>query len=353
MTTVKQDPAAAPADYFGILSQGLEARTLRHSSALGLGNAELNKPFIERTIKDLVGAAVGRTCLIVSGGPSMMRRNSVERLKKVRDEFVIVSADGGMSHCLRAGIIPDYVLTVDPDRSRVVRWYGDDRLSEEKLRDDYFRRQDLDDHFTADEVERNRKQIELINKVGPQITAVLATSACEDVRRRCIDSGMAVYWGNPIYDDPSDPDSVTRKLYQSNKVPCMNAGGNVGTAATIFAARILKARRVVMIGMDFSYYADTPKERTQYYDQLLQFMTEAELPHAFKTIHNPHLGEDYYTDPAYYWYSEAFHELAASMMECELVNATEGGILFGGNVVWKSIDEVIDMMKSERKTGND
>jgi len=99
--------------------------------------------------------------------------------------------------------------------------------------------------------------------------------------------------------------------------------------------------------MDFSYYADLPIERTQYYDQFLAFMTEAEIAHAFKTIRNPHLDEDYYTDPAYNWYREAFLDLVGSMQGTEVINATEAGILFGKDVIWKSLDEVIELMKSE------
>ena len=349
MTTQPNQQKNTQSEIFEMISSGLEACTLRHSSNLGLENADTNKPFIHQTIKELTGKATGKTCLIVSGGPSITRRDSLARIKPIIDKFIVVAADGGMSHCLRSGITPDYVLTVDPDRKRIVRWYGDDNLTDEKLADDYFRRQDLDDYFTQDEINRNEEQIRIVNAAGPSITSVLATSACEDVRRRATDSGMDIYWWNPIYDDVSDPDSMTRALYNSNKIPCMNTGGNVGTAATIFAVRVLQAKRVVMIGMDFSYYADLPIERTQYYDQFLEFMNTAEIAQAFKTIRNPHLNEDYYTDPAYNWYCEAFLELVGSMGDCEVINATEAGILFGDGVIWKSLDEVIQLMMNEEK----
>ena len=334
-------------DYFDILSGGLEETTWRRSGRLGLANAEQNLPFITSTIKELAGRAEGRTCLVVSGGPSLARRASLERLRPVMDKFVIVAADGALGHCLRADIVPDYVLSVDPHPDRIVRWFGDVDLTEKKLADDYYRRQDLDSHFNADEIERNRDQLGLVDAAGPAITAVLGTSAPEAVRNRCLASGMAVHWWNPIYDDISDANSVTRQLHRKNGVPCMNAGGNVGTAAVIFAARILRARRVVMVGMDFSYHADTPIENTQYYGQLTAFMNAAELPGAFKTVRNPYLDEDYYTDPAYYWYRQAFSELMAGFGGCEIVNATEGGILFGGGIVWATVREVIDTMSNE------
>ncbi len=331
-------------DYFAIISKGLEARTLEHSTGLGIAHAAANRPFMEKTVKQLMGAGKGRDVLVVSGGPSLHRRRSIERIKPIADGFVVVAADGTMGHCLRAGVTPDYVVSADPDRSRIVRWFGDDNLTEEKLSDDYFRRQDLDEHFNRDEMARNEDQIRLVNDAGPRIKAVLSTGACEDVRRRCFDSGMDVYWWNPIYDDVSDPASLTRKLFESNKVPCMNTGGYVGTAAIIFAVRILRAARVVMLGMDFAYYGDTPYERTQYYDQFKEFMAEDQIPHAFKHIHNPLIGGDFYTDPAYYWYREAFLEFAKCMQGCELVNATEGGILFGDGIAWRTVDDVIELM---------
>ncbi len=335
-------------DFFALISKGLEARTLEHSTGLGISHAAANRQFIEKTIKQLRGAAKGRDVLVVSGGPSLHRRQSIERIKPAIDRFVVVAADGTMGHCLRAGITPDYILSADPDRTRIVRWFGDDNLTADKLADDYFRRQDLDEHFNRDEVAKNEDQIRLVDAAGPKIKAVLSTGACEDVRRRCFDSGMDVYWWNPIYDDVSDPESLTRKLFESNKVPCMNTGGNVGTACTIFAMRILGAARIVMLGMDFAYYGDTPYEKTQYYDQFREFMPEDQIPHAFKHIRHPHTREDYFTDPAYYWYREAFLEFAEGMDGCELVNATEGGILFGDTITCLTIEDVIELMTSER-----
>ena len=331
---------------FDAIHAQVPAQTLRQAED-GLANAEHNRPFIAKTIRDLVGQAAGRTCLIVSGGPSLLRRRSLERIKPVIDRFVVVAADGALGHCLRAGIVPNYVLSLDPHAERITRWFGDDDLTAEKLEDDYFRRQDLDQHFNQDEVERNEEQIRLVNAAGPSITAVLATSAAVNVRRRCFDSGMDVYWWNPIYDDFSEPDSLTRRLYEANKVPCMNAGGNVGSAALIFAVRVLGAADIAMVGLDFAYYADTPLRSTQYYDQFMRTMGEDEIPDAFKTIRNPHLDEDYYTDPAYYWYRQGLLELVDAMKGCRIVNATEGGILFGKGIEWQSLDQVMASASEE------
>lgn len=187
----------------------------------------------------------------------------------------------------------------------------------------------------------------MVNEAGPNIKAILSTSASEPVRRRCYESGMNVFWWNPLYDDISDPNSISRRLVHENGAPCMNAGGNVGTSATVFAARILQASRVIMLGMDFSYYDDTPIESTQYYDQFKKFMLDAEIPHAFKTIVNPYLGKAFFTDPAYYWYREAFLDLLPNFNGCEIINATEGGILFGDDIIWMSVNEILEQERTK------
>lgn len=333
-------------DHFDAISASLAENTLRNSIELGFANAEANRPHIGDTIRSLLAKADGRPCLVISAGPSLRRRQSLERLKDALSRFVVVAVDGALGHCLRTGVVPNYVVSVDPHRERIVRWFGDDQLSAEKLAaDDYFRRQDLDTYLNDAEIAKNQELLDLVNRHGAAMAAVLATSASDAVRRRCQDAGMKIYWWNPIYDDVSDPASFTRKLYASNRVACMNAGGNCGTAATIFAARILKAPQVVMVGMDFAYYADTPIQITQYYDHMRHFIRDSELQAAHRTIRNPHTGTDFYTDPAYHWYAEGFRELIRNLDGCEIVNATEGGILFGPGITWKSVDDVLLSVK--------
>ena len=58
---------------------------------------------------------------------------------------------------------------------------------------------------------------------------MISTSAHPDVTKRCVESQMDLYWWNPIYDDYESPDSITRKLFEKNRIPCMTTGGNVGT----------------------------------------------------------------------------------------------------------------------------
>jgi hypothetical protein len=75
---------------------------------------------------------------------------------------------------------------------------------------------------------------------------------------------MALFWWNPLYDDYDRPDSVSRKLFALNRLPCINGGGNVGTAAWVLAHAILAKRRVALVGVDFGYAPGTPYAKTQY-----------------------------------------------------------------------------------------
>jgi hypothetical protein len=156
----------------------------------------------------------------------------------------------------------------------------------------------------------------------------LSTSAGEEVVRRVIDCGMSIYWFNPMIDDPDEPGSRSRRLHEMNGLPLVNCGGNVGTACWMIADAVLNRRHVAVAGMDFSYYADTPYRNTQYYYEALELVGEDNLDALFPRIFNPHVGQWFYTDPAYLWFRDVFLQLAADA-SCTTYNCTGGGILFG------------------------
>jgi hypothetical protein len=173
--------------------------------------------------------------------------------------------------------------------------------------------------------------LKLLDQHGKQIRLALSTSASSAVVSRAIATGMRIYWWNPMYDDPDAPDSVTRKLYDLNGRPCMNAGGNVGAACWMMAQAVLEKRHVGLTGVDFSYYADTPYRSTQYYREAVALVGEDRLDSLFVRIHNPYVNAWFYTDPAYLWYRNVFLEMVQDA-DCTTYNCTEGGILFGENV---------------------
>lgn len=85
----------------------------KHESGI-LGNAEKNLIKIRKSIKDLPKAVGPKAMasMVISGGPSVLRRKSIEKLKELEFQGSIISADASCLSCLRRGLIPDYVVTL-------------------------------------------------------------------------------------------------------------------------------------------------------------------------------------------------------------------------------------------------
>ena len=302
-----------------------------------ISNTHKNLKFLDRgsSLKDLRNVSLGKgdQAIVIAAGPSLHKTNVAHNLKLSGYNGAIVVPESTMLYCLRNEIIPDLVVTVDPHAKRIVRWFGDPDLTKSDLvADDYFSRQDLDPAF-ADQLRVNEEIMELLQKYGKEMRIALSTSASESVVKRVLDTGMEIYWWNPMYDDPDLPDSATLKLHRLNRLPCLNAGGNVGSASWAITDSVLKKRRVALLGMDFSYYEDTPYKNTQYYYEAVDLVGENNLDAFFIRVYNPHLKQWFYTDPAYYWYKEVFLEMVTSA-DCLTYNCTEGGILFGEGITF-------------------
>ena len=314
--------------------------TFDRVAQVGLFNAELNRPRARRSVLELgtmeIGA--GDAAVVVAAGPSLARRHSIERLRDSHFPGAIIAVDGALGACLRNGLVPHLVVTLDPHPERIVRWFGDPSLTAPST-DDYFRRQEMDAVHARDEVAANGELVDLVDRHGSRLRAAIATSAAPAVASRCDKAGMELFWWNPMYDDHDAPDSVSRRLHRENGLPCLNGGGNVGTAAWVLAHAVLGKCRVGVVGMDFSYAPGTSYARTQYYPELVA-MFGARHPEAFIHEPSPFLGETWMTDPAYYWFREVFLEMAAEA-DCRTFNCTEGGILAGAAVPMIGLDEFL------------
>src|SRR5207253_486147 len=99
--------------------------------------------------------ARGEDALVIAAGPSIQRQDTARELAAAGFAGTIVAAESSMSWCLRRGIVPDLVVTVDPDdaNARILRWFGDPDLTQASLdKDDYFARQDMDPSFARDQL---------------------------------------------------------------------------------------------------------------------------------------------------------------------------------------------------------
>lgn len=316
---------------------------------VGLKNARLHDLAGAASIlDDGVRAKVANPdyALILGAGPSLHRNRTVQTIKENGFDGFIVSCDSALYLCLRSGVVPHYVVTVDPDTTRIVRWFGDPDIQGKIGKDDYYKRQDYDPAFRDESLEQNQLVMDTVNRHGPSISAIVSTSASTSVVRRLREAGMKLFWWNPMVDDYDRPDSVTRELHDLNGLPCMNAGGNVGSASWAFAHSVLGAKNVALTGMDFAYYPDTPKTATQYFHSLKNLVGQSELDEGYTRVQNPENGSEWFTDPVYYWYREAFLELVKEA-ECRTYNCTGGGILFGPGITTMDLEQYIGLARAE------
>jgi hypothetical protein len=340
-------PAEAPSGGLGRrIAAGLGEITLEKVSEVGFANAQQNAELITKgkSILALRDTPLmhGRDAVVIAAGPSLHRQpNAAAVLRDSGYRGCIVATESSMSWLLRNGTVPDLVVTLDPHQTRIVRWFGDPDLTEESLhRDDYYARQDMDPKFREDQLRFNRALLDLIDRHGTQMKIAISSSASPAVVRRALESGMDIYWWNPMYDDYEREGSLTARIHALNGLPCVNAGGNVGSACWVFAHAVLEKKRVALVGVDFGYYGDTPYTQTQYYKEIVSLVGADKLDDVYVRIMNPHAGREFYTDPAYLWYRDAFLEMAGEA-DCETYNCTGGGILFGANIHWNSLTEFV------------
>lgn len=327
------------------LVRKMEALTWDRHGPMGVANAKRNNAFKDRgrslakLRKEQVGE--GDSAVVIAAGPSLKRQDPAKTLLEKGYKGAVITTESALLYCLRQGLVPDLTVTLDPHATRIVRWFGDPHLTIDSLKaDDYFSRQDMDQAF-ANEMEANREILGLLDKYGPRIRIALSTSASEAVVNRVLETGMQVYWWNPMFDDPDLPGSVTAELQAMNKFPCVNAGGNVGTTAWMMAGEVLGKRHVALTGVDFSYYDETPYRNTQYYKEAVALVGEENLDQVYIRIFNPHLGAWFYTDPAYMWYRESFLEMAKDA-DFSTYNCTGGGIVFGEPITVCPLNEFLD-----------
>lgn len=313
------------------------------SRDVALENTRLNLQYLQNTVADLArdpSARKGDSAIVIAAGPSLHRKDPVSKILRSGYDGDVICADGALPYCLRNGLVPDYVVTLDPHPSRIVRWFGDPSLNDTALaKDDYFTRQDLDPRLGEDELARNQEMIELVNKLGSKMKAVIATCIAPIVAERCLEAGMSLYWWNPLYDDVEDPESVTRQAYRLNKAPCIATGGNCGSSAWAFAGSILKKKEVALVGMDLSYAPGTPLGKTQYYKEMVELFGD-DTPDAFISVPNPYTEEMWFADPTYYWYRQELLEMVR-YADCVTYNCTEGGIVFGDGINFQPLDDFL------------
>ena len=238
-----------------------------------LDNALSNSQYVKKNIGDLEidKENFSDTGILISAGPSLFQRNTINRIKESDFNGALIAIDASYVACLRNNLIPDYVLTLDPHPSRVIRWFGDPNFESNKKFDDYFERQDLDLKFRNNTADTNNENIEIVNKYAKKTKLIACTSISDSLRKRVIEAGFDIYWWNPLVDNPTLSNSISKKLSKINKIPFFNTGGNVGTAGWVFASAILNLKQLALVGMDMGYYRSTDYSLTQKLNNCINF----------------------------------------------------------------------------------
>lgn len=326
-----------------ILGSITEIGINKHTDQL-LQNAEFfnNLSSVKKDIKSLKGIFSKNDCIIVSAGPSLLREKTLNQLKDlIRTEIKIVCVDAALIRLLNIGIIPDFCVVLDPHPTRMLRWFGDPNLSEHSIDDDYFQRQDLDISFRNCSDEINQENIMLINKFGPNINLIAATTLASTLYERIFEIDFKnIYYFTPLVDNPVIKNSLTKNLFEITNISCMNTGGNVGSAAWVFTSFLAESRRTGAIGYDYSYYIDLPFEETQSYSELSLIAKNGDLTPYFVRGLAPD-GREFYQDPTFYWYCDGLLELIAQSKN-PLYNLTEAGLLYGENIISSNLSNFIN-----------
>jgi len=287
------------------------------------------------------------SAIVIGRGPSVFQKNHLKMLAESDYQGTILATDGILPECLRAGVTPEkyenfLVCTVDGNRTRIVRWYGDPD----------FERNNPD--ATQKEKDDNAKTIELVDKHGKDIKVVLSTNVARNVYDRCKKAGAEVYWFHPMFDDHRSNESFSKIMTLMTttdehkkgiaKVAC---GGNTGSTSWVLSHALLRKSPTALIGINLGYPEGTPLQDTHYYSSLMQGSggNMRVVKSVYREVVNPS-GEKAMADLVFWHYREAFLEMIKDVNpKFETWNCTESGTLFGEGIKWKKFSEFLEAHK--------
>lgn len=245
--------------------------------------------------------------LFIAAGPSVRERGHVELLARRGWKGVSLATDRMLIPLLKAGYVPNYVVSVDGNRELIVKWFDDP----------------------------------IVDEYAPKIIGIFCSTVAKNAVDRFRKAGGEVRWFHGMMDSFFETDSVTSMMNFMTGSTALSAGGNVG--ATCFTvAHYLHCNPIVAIGLDLGYNADTPIEQTAYYDRLYKPGVPMEqLMKLYKRDWNPSTGKEYLIDVVFVHYRDALREMVLAAKR-EFINSTEGGSLFGEGIKCLPFSEVLD-----------
>ncbi len=298
-----------------IQKNSINTATLKRFDRLWTKNTFKNSLYLFSNpgINTVKGLAEGLACIVIAAGPSI--ENDIEKIIRLsKMGYVIISVDTALKPLLEKSLIPDFVVSVDP--------------------------QFINSLFLNPGFYSNIKKEKL-----PILVSDPAVHS----------STLKNYPGKIILTSSVFPPGKIVERFSGEK-GYIAAGGSVSVAA-FDLARILGCDPIVIAGLDLSYKNDRTHLRGSFIDTyrniksnklfpILNFIAEYMKSGApFKTRNNK--GEICYTDRRMLLYHSWF-ERNALISDSVIINSTNEGLPLTG-IDYKSIDSILKQNKKYDK----
>jgi len=255
------------------------------------------------------------SAIIIGRGPSINKHGHLKLLAESNYQGNIICCDGKLADVLNAGITPDkfpkfYVITIEP-YSKIKKYYEKD----------------------------------IVKANGSKIKGMFTVLTNPEVVKEAREAGIQIHWLHSLFDYNEGAKSfnnlsaiMIRAKNNAHRLPAIQTGGNVGTAAWFTAWQILKCSTVALIGINHGWEEDDSWETIIHHDNKAEISEvidrDSEIfQKLYKKIYNPDFNCNCILDPIFQFYSEALKEfIARSPKEITTINATEGGSIFGERI---------------------
>ena len=276
------------------------------------GNSVRLQSVFKNNSKSMKNHKPNNSAIVIGGGSSVYEKNHLGTLANSNYKGAILCTDRMLVTCLKNGITPEkfpqfFVLTTDPYQI-TIKFYND----------------------------------KIVKKYSKGISAIMSTCTIHETIEICKNSGLNIFWFHPLIDDFRKQESINKIMNMMSKsdknpdgFPGLQTGGNVGCFSWIFSWAILGCSPVGLIGLNMGVDGNTPLEKTQHYDQVLNHFDndKSKVAKRYRKVFNKDLGTESLLDPVFDFYREAFLDLVVRTPRwTKTINATEGGSLFGKRI---------------------
>jgi len=250
--------------------------------------------------------AIRKTAIVVGAGPSFRDKNHIEILKKAKGK-TIISTDLMLIPLLKAGITPDFVVSID-GLEKVAELY-DNPLVNKKIA---------------------TKAIFAVT-VAPSVPTVFPNE---------------IYFYTPMVDDINQPISATNAISYLTKTSIIESGGNVGITC-INVAYYLGYKNIICTGLNLGYSTQNDIKESSHYQDIKQEDPSMNIDKYMDLFviegYNPGFNVKYYTDLSWKPQIDNVLERAKKMFKegINLINATEGGVLHGEGITCMKLEEAL------------